>query len=286
MAGNYPDVPAPRLPYDLDGSVLFFHDIASGSVTLQANTVAQALNKETGGAGAMSYNSGSRYRGIIFPSPRTIEAYFIQLVGNTYQWGYGAMQVSADTTNGLDGTWTTIESNWGFNANISTYRTAIRSISGATNIIAMRFLASPGGGSVSNTWGAFHLYGTWLPTGEYVRFWHPTLDQPLGGADLDFGDVRQGTSSTKSFRLKNISASMTAIDTVVSDEAPTDFTPSLPPQYDYSIDGGVNYAQAPTIPSIAPGAISGVITVRRTTPANAALSVHVLRVRATPTSWA
>lgn len=284
MAGNYPDVPAPRIPYDLDGSVLFFHDVASGNITIQANSVAQALNRESGGAGAMSYNSGARYRGIIFPTPRTIEAYFIQLVGNTYQWNYGALQASTNTTNGLDGTWTTIETNWGFRANISDYRNYIRSVSGATNIIALRYYASPGGGSVSNTWGALHLYGTVTPVGDYVRFWHPTLDQPLGGADLDFGDVRQGSSSTKTFRLKNISATMTAIDTVISDEAPTDFTPSVPPQYDYSLDG-TTFAQAQTISSIAPGAITAPVTIRRITASNAALSTHVLRVRADPTSW-
>ena len=284
MAGNYPDVPAPRIPYDLDGSIVYFHDVASGSITLQTAATATALNRETGGAGAMSYSSGGRYRGILFPQPRTIDAYFIQLVGNTYQWSYGALQVSTDTTNGLDGTWTTVQTNWSFRANISDYRNYIQPITGATNIIAMRYYAAPGGGSVSNTWGAFHLYGTTSQVGEYVKFWHPTLDQPLGGADLDFGDVRQGSSSVKTFRLKNISASMTAIDTVISDEAPTDFTPSVPPQYDYSLDG-TTFTQTQTVASIAPGAITSPITIRRTTASNAALSIHVLRVRADPTSW-
>lgn len=284
MAGNYPDVPAPRMAYDMDGSTMFMLNPNTNALTLLSGGGLASLNSETGTAAVFGYGSGGYYRGIIFPQLRDVSAYFINNNGNTYQWSYGATQVSTNTTNGIDGTWTTIESNFSFST-IANYRSAIKTVTGATGIIAIRFYAGAGPGSITNNWGAFHLYGQYSAAGDRLLMWDPALDQALGGAALDFGDVQQGNIQTKTFRIKNQSATLTANSITIDDQALTDFTPSIPPQYDYSLDGGATYTQTLSIGNLGPGAISSVITVRKSTPNNAALSLHTLRITATASSW-
>jgi hypothetical protein len=65
----------------------------------------------------------------------------------------------------------------------------------------------------------------------------------------------------------------------------TDTTPTVVGQHMLSTDG-TTFTSTITIPDLAPGAISGVLTLRRTTPSDAVLSVWDLRLSAVAASWA
>lgn len=130
-----------------------------------------------------------------------------------------------------------------------------------------------------------HIYGK-PSTGENddrLELWHPTLDQRVGAAYFDEGNVPRGSTADLPFRLKNRSSTYTANTITVSIEAATDTSPSVPGQHTFS--NGGSYAATTSVSSIAPGAISGTLTLRRITPTNAVLSVWVARIKAVPASW-
>jgi hypothetical protein len=190
----------------------------------------------------------------------------------------------------VDGTWTTIVNPF-IRARVDTggitqYRSAIQTIS-ALGVKALRFNTNAGG--AQNTKPAIvHLYGK-IASGQttYLKIWHPTLDQEIGAATFDWSDVPRGSSADKTFRIKNTHGTLTANSIVVSLEALTDTTPSVPGNFTLSNENPpVTFAATINIGNLAPGAISGVKTVRRSTPSNAGLSVWALRMLAIAGSWA
>lgn len=122
-----------------------------------------------------------------------------------------------------------------------------------------------------------------------MRMWRPTLDELLDdnnsadGAFFDWGDVQRNTTSDKSFRVKNESATLTANGVVVSQQTLTDTTPAVNSMFTFS-DGGA-FATSIEIGSLAPGALNPVITKRFTRPNDAVLSLWASRTVANPTSW-
>src|SRR5690242_6124663 len=120
MAGFYPDVPANRFAYHLDGTKIF--ELDSAKTLTEITSQAAAFNDEDGD-NATTYGAVALI--FIFPELRDINGYY--LVDN---WGGtpGALQYSTNTTTGLDGTWTTIVNPWSrfVSTNPSpTYRTTI-----------------------------------------------------------------------------------------------------------------------------------------------------------------
>ena len=77
---------------------------------------------------------------------------------------------------------------------------------------------------------------------------------------------------------------MTAGSTRVAMEVLTDASPSVPAQHTLSYAGGSFLAQV-NIGDLAPGAISGPVTMRRVTPTDAALGLWTFRVFAESTDW-
>jgi hypothetical protein len=201
------------------------------------------------------------------------------------------VETSTNTTNGIDGTWTN-QGNYVNTGNIVTpilLRNSITSLSVA-GVKAMRWLNASGAGGARNVRG-LQLFGA-IAAGETpdrLRMWHPTLDEPLDdntsadGAFFDWGDIQRNTTSDKTFRIKNNSATLTANGIVISQQTLTDTTPSVNSQFTFS-DGGA-FASSIDIGNLAPGAISVVVTKRFTRPSNAILSLWTSRTIANPTSW-
>lgn len=276
MAGFYPDVPGARIPYDVDGTIWYNVGGAPPPSVISAANV-KNMNDESNTNLSSPQDGGTIM--CMFPALRDITHMFVLCHASTV-----STQISADTTNGIDGTWVagpTFPSRTSQNVN-PLYRTAIDAVN-LTGVKAMKFSFNFGGAYTSNI-KAIHMYGNWSSLNDFLFGWHPTLDQELIGADLDFGDAMQGTTATKTFRIKNFSSTQTANDVIISDEALTNATPDIPTQYDYSLDG-TTFSQTVTIPTIAPNGISPVVTLRRNTATNAALGLHALRIRAVPTSW-
>lgn len=286
MAGFYPDVPAPRMAYDIDGTVGFrLSAVRSGTVTALSNANLITWNDETTSTITVGPASSSNSFGLIFPQLRDI-------VGFLYWTGVGnsTFDVSSDTTNGVDGTWSspaTLTNLATAGGAPQTLRTNILTVSW-TGVKAVRETHAHGGSPTSSIW---HIYGT-ISSGETpdrLRMWHPTLDEPLDdnttadGAHLDWAEVTQGTTADKTFRIKNESATLTANSIDITTEVLTDASPAIGPQITYS-DGGA-FATTLNIGNLSPGTLSSVITVRRTTSSSAALSVWWWRTVAEAGSW-
>lgn len=272
MAGFYPDVPGLRVPYDMDGTVGFF-TVGSLSAT---NAQLRSLNNE---ATREDFGTSWRYGyfGFVFPTKMDIVGYSFNS-NNQSGFTSNPIQTSADTTNGIDGTWTT-QAN-GVQWSGTTYRNNITSVTW-NGIKGVRFYW----GEYTNEMIWLHLYGT--PTAgetEYLALWHPTLDQRLGGADLDWGDVGRNTTADKTCRVRNRHATLTANTVTISSEALTDASPALAGQFSLSLDG-TTFAATRTISSIGPATTSGTVTVRRTTSPTAQLGVWVVRHPVTAASW-
>jgi hypothetical protein len=280
MAGNYPDVPGNRIAYDRDGTQVVWLNqnyTAVGGDTSQAKIT--ALNSEdlvmTSAGGSYPNNPGVAF---IFPVPMDIVGGLVQCEGG---YNASAFQSSTDTTNGLDGTWaatTALGSTAG--TSLVSLRNNIVPCS-ITGVIGFRFK------QLYNRYYAIHLYGH-PSTGQTLDdlvIYDSTLDQQVGGAYFDFGDVPRGSVHDKLFRVKNISPDKTAYSITLGMETLTDASPSFVAQHTLSTDG-TNFSPTVNIGDLAPGAVSGQITLRQTLLTNAALSLWWARVNADADHWA
>lgn len=272
MAGSYPDPPGQRIAYDING--------ATGVITLSNAYVRDLtaaeltdLNKERTGMTSTGTWNGHEVC-VLLPTP-----YDLSHVDGSFnnQFQTMTLQYSTDTTNGSDGTWTTIGT-----GRYSNDLGAMRSPTavGASGVVAVRF--DSGWDWDAGELYRLHLYGTPSTPYDGVEFWHPTLDQRLD--PVDYGNVPRGNQSDLTFRVKNQSATLTANGVVLSSEILTDATPSVQDDFAFSLDGST-FTTTLDIGDVAPGAISAVVTVRKQTDADAALGLWWPRWVADPTSW-
>lgn len=287
MAGNYPDVPAPRMAYDRDGTVGLNIATGYGSVVsqLSAGTLL-ALNDETS-TNAVTGNGIC----IIFPELRDIRGMLIRYLETSTgsQPSISASQWSANTTNGIDGSWTSMGTIGAYGAGDPVqYRQQIQALN-LNGVKGIRW--AQGGGGATITYRTVHIYGVIAAAQnpDRLRMWHPTLDEPLDdataadGAHLDWAEAVRGTTQDRTFRIKNNSATLTANSIDLTVNVPTDTSPTVASQHTLS-DGGA-FAGTINIGNLAPGTISSVITLRRTTASNAALSLWTGRINVNPGSW-
>lgn len=292
MAGFYPDVPAPRMAYDRDGTVGV--TVNGSSVSELSSATLLGLNDEGSGAAIDTPSSPSFtwYLGLMFPQLRDLGGFTFQ--GNGIGGAPTAQELSysTDTTNFVDGTWTNsiAISNPGFS--VTAMRTNIQTVS-LSAVKAVRFRVTSGGNASSDQMRVYtlHIYGALSAgaTPDRLRIWHPTLDEALDdntaadGAYLDWGDVVRGTAQDRTFRIKNNSATLTANSIVLSPQVPTDTSPTVASQMTLS-DGGA-FTGSLDIGNLAPGATSSVLTLRRTIASNAVLSLWTGRINVNPGSW-
>jgi hypothetical protein len=290
MSGNYPDVPGPRMAYHRDGSVGFFHN--GGAVTVLTAGQMTELNDEDNNylGGVMHSDSfgGGWWVGVIFPELRDIDGWFVFSPAQYYfpNTGTAVIETSPDSTSGLDGTWTSHVQAASSHFGVATqpgYRTNIYS-SAFTGKKAFRIRAGTSGGGGTVDLASIHLYGK-PSTGE-TRFLilTDTSDVEVGGAYFDFGDdPRSGPDEDRVFRVKNAHPTLTADTITVSFNVLVDKSPSFADDYTFS-DGGA-FGATVNIASLAPGASSGDITVRRTTPLTAQLGLETGFILAAAASW-
>lgn len=288
MAGAYPDVPGHRMAYDRDGSIGF--TMANGVVTQKSSSDLQLTNREASGNAGLSVGQAAftMYYGVLFPEPRDIQGLAWQANPNDSS----TIQTSTNTTNGLDGTWTDRGTVGRLNhtaANGSSnvaYLPGIRSNIASVSYSGIKGIRLALGTNYHKWVQVLHIYGS-PSTGEApdrLRIWHPTLAQEIGGAYFDWGDVARSTSADRDFRIYNPSA-LTAQGVTLTSEALTDSSPSLPGQHTFSYDGGA-FASSVNIGDIAPGGVSGVMTLRRNISSGAALGLWTFRIVAAAASYA
>lgn len=302
MAGNYPDVPAPRMAYDRDGTQAYKYIVANASITQLTGAQIAEINDEDNGSyqvGEYDVSNGQVHLVVYFPQLRNISGVFLGAVGSnggggTSPGSLSAVEWSANSTNPIDGTWTAV-AGVSTNANPTSpaYRTSIQTVSLA-GVKAIRFriqISTTAGGSSRYDFRAVNFYGE-IAAGETpdrLRMWHPTLDEPLDdnnsadGAYFDWGNIQRNTTSDLTFRIKNNSSTLTANSVVVSQQTLTDTSPIVRDMFTFS-DGGA-FTASLDIGSLPPAAISSVITKRFARPSNAVLSLWAARTIANPTSW-
>lgn len=270
MAGFYTDVPANRFAYHLDGTKIFMIDSANTLTEITAQ--ATLFNDED----ADYHQTSGQTVLFIFPELRDLSAYYF----DDY-WGVTpqTLQVSSDTTTGLDGTWTTVVNPWSRQVAVNpipTYRTAINTaVAGSIKGIKFNFNSS------TIRIATIHLYGSIPTTSNPNRliFWEPVNNNATGGAYFDWGDVVQGSSQTKSFRIKNNSSTQTANSVAISTGAET-FGMAL----QFSTDNAT-FTASINIGNLAPGALSNVLYVKRAVPVGEPLQVQTSYLKAHANSW-
>lgn len=285
MAGTFPDVPGHRFMYDQDGTIV----LSSPSTASSPLTVIDPLilNDEDdsdqivigGGSGGWKEFTWA------FPEPRSITGFFAKYSASLS----GTLSYSTDTTDGTDGTW---QSYGSVSAGMATsynpyYRTSIIPLSiSDVRGVRIRFTQTS-----NQTYyiQSVHLYGT-IPTAEStdrLEFWQPSANSVLDKAGLDFGDVPLGSVTTKQFRVKNLSSSLTATSVVVSANNLAGGTQNdaMVSALEFSTDGST-WGPSATIDEIAPEAISSVVSVRRTVGLAEDISPRFARIMATPGEYA
>lgn len=284
MAGFFPDAPAPRMAIDVDGAQGFW--INNQAVVTQLTPADMAtINNESDDRVQRAVGLGGSFA-IIFPELRQIAAAHLAV---SFAAGVPVVdfQASSDTTSGLDGTWHTIRS---FNASSNVPAGAISPGYRLPNAEGLpvtargvRLLYTTGSVAPAMQVYQCHLYGTIAPgeAAHRLAFWHPTLDEPMPAAWLDWGDIRQDTLGEQHFRVKNLSPSSAASDITLAMSA-LSVTDSLA-MHRFSIGAGDQVSTLP-IGNLAPGAISPVITLHRDM-ADAVLGLRALRLHAAATAW-
>lgn len=281
MAGFYSDVPGNRFAYHEDGTIVLTKD---GSNNLyDVTTSAVNINDE-------EFSNGINMNGrnsliFFFPELRDIQGYYVATnTSGSYPYGSvtpSSLEVSTNTTNGLDGTWTVIANPWirVNNSTVPQYRQNINAAS-ASLIKAIRFnFSAP---QADNDIRTLHIYGSVPVTQNPNRliFWEPVNNNPAPGPYFDWGDIPRSTAQTKQFRIRNNSSTLTANSITVSSSAVT-YTMAL----EFSTDN-ITFASSVNIGALAPATTSGILYVRRTVPATETLRVQAIRLSAIAASWA
>lgn len=289
MTGNYPDIPAPRMAYDRDGTQVYYGPSNFSSITAAATAARViAANGEAMSNSAMSGGNGDHGVFVIFPELRDLTHMFLAIGGNGLL--SNTLKASPDTTNGIDGTWTAITGVTNRGATRENARELIDPLTGSTGlgIKAIRF-GCGAGVTFQGPVQAMHLYGEPAAGQNLNRleFWHPMLDQPLSDfpAWLDWGDRPRGTMETRQVRVKNISTTLSANNITVGMEAITEPAPTVLSQTQVRYNAGV-YGATASIAALAPGEISQIIDIKQDLVANAVLSLWTQRLYASAAGWA
>lgn len=290
MAGSFPDPPNNRFAYDTDGSATFVYLGGGWSYGNPNYSVTEIANlnsdKATGGAIPVGFGPNDPQVSniiVVFPEPRTVTHVFAASTGGDgstmpTQSGNSRIYYSTNTTNGLDGTW--VESSaqvmqWGL-PHLDKTRTGISTVTGWTNVKAVRHYRYSYDLMGGTRYHSLQLYGDRPTNMTRLAIWHPTLDQEITGAELDFGSIYRGQIIEKTFRVKNLSSTLTANTVSLTLNANGDFTPTFVSQF----------TPAPTeITSIAPGAISNVCTLTGNISSTAYFSISTVRLIAQAATW-
>lgn len=293
--GLYPAPPARRMPWDRDGSALV--NVTSASVlTTRSAAERQTVNDETNSALGSIFNSGAKVA-VVFAVPQTVVGVFVA-TATTVSGPSWTIEYSLDTTTGNDGAWSTFRAagSYGQSQDVPDRYRALVSAgdthgiyvpgSPVASVKGIRFRCVTVTGSANVA--AMHVYGYPTAASNRLMLWHPTLNQALSDtpAIYDLGDVPRGAGpQVLSFRVKNISGTLTAQGVSVLREALTDGSPTIVSLTQLRYNAGA-YGNTATIGNIAPGAISNIVDAAIDVTALAPVGLWAPRIIAAATSWA
>lgn len=298
MAGVYSDDERHRIAYDIDGSKVYYLDeteISNGTAApvLLTSEEISALNDDKNNTSyqiTLSSNT-SQYRSllIIFPKGYQYPAYRFRTIPSATipesSYLYFNVEYATDpvTTNGINNmSGGGSAGNYVYNYPYYYRNTSMSYLNTYSNEVrGIKFSFSP---QSSDQYGAVvnisHLsvYATPIQDNRLV-FWSADTNAIAGPSYFDFGTTALETSSTKTFRVKNVSA-VTATNIVLSKNvlAAQEYAP-VPffDQFKFSLDNST-WSDTLAVPDLAAGATSSTIYLRRITPSNALQTPYDLRL--------
>ncbi len=292
MAGAYNDYPGARMGIDADGTIGLLSQ-ADGTTFVAGRAPAIAWT-EMSGAQMTSLNNEDASDDIfgphndhevciIFPEKRDIDGLFMAWDAITS----GGTSYSADTTNGIDGSWTTL-SYAGFDWDADDeYRDNIQGLS-QTGVRAIRHF----NGAQNADWRGAHTYGSMASgeTPDRIIFLDEASGLEFGQStapeQMDFGDRPRGSIKDHEFRVRNNSTvagnNLTATTIVLTREA---LTGSMDTWMTYDENGG-GFMTSETVTSLAPETNSALLTMRLDIADAATLFVWAARTKVAVTTWA
>jgi hypothetical protein len=213
---------------------------------------------------------------MIFPELREWDGWFTH-----DSYGKGTLWRSGDTTNGIGGTWVN-ETAWSNGTStIPGYREQIDSFA-ASSIRALRYrpaFTGPGFNMLTN-----HVYGEISPGETPDRLIY--IDELTGlefVLPIDYAEIPRGSSADLEWRIKNNSSTLTA--TTIQYTAEALFLGSAA-WYTFTLPAGSTYAATQQIASLAATTTTGLIKIRRVTPAAEDVGLHAGRTYLNVASWA
>jgi hypothetical protein len=285
VAGYYADVPGNRFAIDQDGTYIALKNNSTGVIT-DISSNANLFNDEDNDYFEFgSYAEISTDLIIYFPEARDLSGYFLNFDRNNPSPGQS--YYSTDTTDGQDGTWVPLANPflYYYGGNIlPNYRTQIKPLS-LSGVKGLRFTFTPHNSGYNQylitRLYAIHIYGQIQPGANDNRlaFWDQGLGQECGGGYFDFGDLAQGQTSTKTFRLKNLSSTLTANNITV---ASVDVSTGM--QVTFSTDG-TNFSNNLVVGSLAPGTVSSTLYCKTTVDIAEPIRVEAAHMSATAATW-
>lgn len=251
----YPALPDRRMPYDNDGTLVYYGSVAGGANVLYSNAQLLELQNTDSTVPGVAYQDTHRVF-LFFPEQREVTGVYIYSTNGAYS----SLGGSNDTTNGQDGTWETASLPSGFPESLADafrWRSGIKPVSFTGPKKNLR-INGPGGQAQPYI---MHWYGE-AAAGQMAHDLE-FIDQDASPSPIpftapeDFGDQPLGTTVVRQFRVKNTSATRTATNVNIQCND-ADFAIST---------DGINWVVTINIASLGPGVESATYYVRCTTPA-------------------
>lgn len=275
------------MAYDRDGTVVKWSDGTGANSTLttaQKKKLNDTINDTSSEYVMVVAGNIAHWISFLFPELRDLYDCFVEHVPSGL--AFSQAQYSLDTTDGLNGTWTASPGA----AGVSTVPTgsSFRTGPGATYIAgikAVRFSFMGGVNGHSTSVRSIHIYGVPQVNSSVhrVAFWHPYLDMRLPGDYLDMDDVIRNGTIYREFRIKNNSSVYTMNDIVLDIES-IEYGTVVTDDYSIKRAAESTYQPSTTIASLAPGAISEIVSVRRIVDPAATFRIDTPRIRSQITS--
>jgi hypothetical protein len=284
---SYPDLPDRRISYEDDGTVGFYGKTTGEDSEISNADLIELNNPDSVMVGPerADYETWTPMIFFFFPELRVmggIGGTFIDDYGGTHNpLAIATVEGSPDSTNGLDGSWTSATFSSGSpSASLASdaWRAGVKAMTFAAPIKVLRITPTGTGHGIG--YARLHLYGH-KATGQTPNdliF----LDYDEGGAefvrDEDFGDSPRGTTSVRTLKIKNTSTTLTANGiTLTLDDA----------DYALSFSNEGPWSSTLSIASLGTGVSSAVVYVRHTTPdpGVGVLGPRAPKLTATATSW-
>ena len=281
-AGSYPDAPSRRMAWEADGSINLWRNVTAANpfVAFSGANQTEANDEDNVVYNSLDPSSGSA-KGFhivyIFPELREFDGFMGAqgAAGGTTGGTTRGVFTSADSTNGIDGTFTNRLASYSaqFQPYPSNYRDNISSVA----VSSIRMVRWQFNSQNNQSWRdqvATHIYGE-ISAGETPDrlLWFNNDDDLEFSKPIDWADAPRGSAADHITYLKNNSASLSANSVQVTAE-----DLYLGSGAWYTFDDGTGFSATKALASsISNGADSPDITIRRIIPDSATVGLHAAR---------